>query len=154
MGIECERKFLVTGLGYRSGVPHRIRQAYLSLDPGRTVRVRLTEAGAFLTIKGPGLGVRPEFDYQIPADDAEQMLRALCIRPAIEKTRYTVPVGPFIFEVDEFAGDNAGLTVAEIELTAHDQEFTRPEWLGMEVTDDPRYSNASLVQRPYRSWRT
>jgi adenylate cyclase len=152
MGVEIERKFLVTGRGYRSGVSHRIRQGYLNLDPDRTVRVRLVHGKAFITIKGRGLGARQEFEYEIPASDADQMLNSVCVRPIIEKTRYTIVVGQSTFEVDEFDGDNAGLTIAEIELDDLDQQFGEPDWLGAEVTQDPRYANANLVRRPYRDW--
>ena len=152
MGVEIERKFLVTGRGYRSGVSHRIRQGYLNLDPDRTVRVRLVDGKAFITIKGRGLGARQEFEYEIPAADADQMLNSVCVRPIIEKTRYTIVVGQSTFEVDEFDGDNAGLTIAEIELDDLDQQFGEPDWLGAEVTQDPRYANANLVRRPYRDW--
>jgi adenylate cyclase len=152
MGVEIERKFLVTGSGYRSGVSHHIRQGYLSLDPDRTVRVRLAGGKAFITIKGRGLGVRQEFEYEIPAADVEQMLQSICIQPIIEKTRFTSVVGGSTFEVDEFDGDNAGLTIAEVELDDQQQQFTQPDWLGAEVTEDPRYTNSNLVRRPYRSW--
>lgn len=152
MGLEIERKFLVTGSGYRSGVSHRIRQGYLNLDLDRTVRVRLADGKGFITIKGRGLGARQEFEYEIPAADADEMLQSICIHPIIEKTRYTTVVGGSTFEVDEFDGDNAGLTVAEVELDDQRQPFTQPDWLGAEVTQDPRYTNANLVQRPYRSW--
>src|SRR5262249_54881121 len=126
MGIEIERKFLVTGRGYRSGVPHRIRQGYLSLDPDRAVTVRATDNKGFITVKGRGLGARPEFEYEIPADDADQMLRTICIQQIIEKTRYKTKVGGFVF-VDEFEGENAGLVVAEIELDSERQDFPRPD---------------------------
>jgi adenylate cyclase len=152
MGVEIERKFLVTGRGYRSGVSHRIRQGYLNLDPDRTVRVRLADGKAFITIKGRGLGTRQEFEYEIPASDADQMLNSICVQPIIEKTRYTIVVGQSTFEVDEFDGDNAGLTIAEVELDDQEQQFGEPDWLGAEVTQDPRYANANLVRRPYRSW--
>lgn len=152
MGVEIERKFLVIGGGYRSGVSRHIRQGYLSLDPDRTVRVRLADGKAFVTIKGRGLIERQEFEYEIPSADADQMLQSICIQPIIEKTRYTTVVSGSTFEVDEFDGDNAGLAVAEIELKDQQQQFTQPDWLGAEVTEDPRYTNANLVQRPYRSW--
>lgn len=152
MALEIERKFLVTGSGYRSGVSHHIRQGYLNLDLDRTVRVRLADGKGFITIKGRGLGARQEFEYEVPAAEADEMLRSICIQPIIEKTRYTTVVGGSTFEVDEFDGDNAGLTVAEVELDNQRQQFSQPDWLGAEVTQDPRYTNANLVRRPYRSW--
>jgi len=112
----------------------------------------VTDDKGFITVKGRGLGVRPEFKYEIPAADANQMLRTICIQPIIEKTRYKTEVGGFVFEVDEFDGENAGLVVAEIELDSEQQDFPRPDWLGADVTEDTRYTNASLIRRPYRSW--
>jgi len=98
MAVEIERKFLVTGQGYRSGVPHTIRQGYLSLDPDRTVRLRVADSQGFITVKGRGLASRQEFEYEIPVADAEQMMRSLCILPIIEKTRHKTEVGGFVFE--------------------------------------------------------
>lgn len=106
-----------------------------------------------LTIKGLSVGaVRAEYEYEIPLADADELLDGLCEKPIIEKTRSTIPYEGFTWEVDEFAGVNAGLIVAEIELTAEDQEFPRPDWIGAEVTDDPRYFNANLVSHPFSVW--
>lgn len=156
MGQEIERKFLVTGDGWRTGHCTTIRQGYLSIEPARTVRVRTKvseTATAYLTIKGESSGAaRAEYEYAIPVDDANELLDTLCRRPLIEKHRYTLDVAGMSWEVDEFFGDNRGLVVAEIELDDADQSFTKPEWLGEEVTEDPRYFNAALTQTPYKSW--
>jgi adenylate cyclase len=106
-----------------------------------------------LTIKGISVGARrDEYEYEIPRDDASRLLDTLCKRPLIEKVRHTLVVGDHSWEVDVFEGDNAGLVVAEVELTAEDEAFERPVWLGDEVTDDPRYFNSNLVGHPYKDW--
>ena len=154
MGLEIERKFIVRGEAWRAlgaGVP--MRQGYLSIDPERVVRVRVEGDQATLTIKGRSVGaVRGEWEYAIPKSDAEVMLTQLSLRPLIEKTRYRIPYQGMIWEVDEFVGDNVGLLVAEIELTAEDQVFAKPEWVGDEVTHDTRYFNANLLRHPYSAW--
>jgi adenylate cyclase len=154
VGKEIERKFKVDmGQWQPPGKGRRLRQGYLCLEPGRTVRVRIGPDGAWLTVKGPAKGlVRDEFEYAIPTTDAEAMLARLRVGSVVEKTRYEVPVGSHLFEVDIFHGDNAGLVVAEVELDAPDEPFPHPPWLGEEVTDDPRYLNARLAQHPYREW--
>ena len=153
MNLEIERKFLVEGDAWRrhsEGVP--FRQGYLNTHPERVVRVRTMGERAVLTVKGAAQGAaRPEFEYEIPLADAKELLR-LCEKPLIEKTRYRVESGGLVWEVDEFHGVNEGLVVAECELEAEDQAIARPDWVGEEVTDDPRYYNANLVARPYRDW--
>ncbi len=154
MGIEIERKFLVTGDGWRQQAASRTRfsQGYLSRDPARTVRVRIAGDAAFLTIKGATTGAtRAEFEYAVPLADAQQLL-ALCDGPVVEKVRHLCPFEGMTWEVDEFLGANAGLVVAEIELDAEGQAFARPAWLGTEVTGDARYVNANLAVRPFTSW--
>ena len=155
MGTEIERKFLVVGDDWRAlgkGKPYC--QGYLSSGEGATVRVRTAGNLGFLTIKGPTTGLRRnEYEYQIPYGDAQEMLATLCAGPLIEKTRYVVEFAGFIWEIDEFKGINEGLIVAEIELESPDQKFIRPHWIGREVSDDPRYRNASLVHNPYRAWK-
>jgi adenylate cyclase len=155
MGQEIERKFLVVGDGWRPGARgQRFRQGYLSSTRERTVRVRVHGDRAALTIKGPARGiVRPEFEYEIPVADAEILLDTLCERPLIEKTRWFVEFGGLSWEIDEFAGENAGLVMAEVELEREDQPFDLPPWAGAEVTHDARYQNASLVRHPYARWR-
>ncbi len=154
MAHEIERKFLVTGDAWRArGSAERFRQGYLATAGPATVRVRVAGRRGWLTVKGPTSGAtRSEFEYEIPLADAEALLETLCERPQIEKLRGRVPAGRHTWEVDEFLGENAGLVVAEIELGAEDEPFERPEWLGEEVTADPRYRNSSLARRPFRSW--
>lgn len=152
MGIEIERKFLVTGTAWRQGAGVRLSQGYLNRDKERTVRVRLAGEKAFLTIKGVSVGAcRAEFEYEIPAGDAEQLLK-LSDGPVIEKIRRVVQLEGDTWEVDEFLGDNAGLVVAEIELQSEGQAFARPDWLGPEVTHDARYFNSSLATKPFSGW--
>lgn len=154
MGEEIERKFLVASDSWREraeGEPYR--QGFLSTEPERTVRVRVAGSRASITIKGKSVGARrTEFEYEIPVADAQRMLETLCKRPLIEKVRYKVVVDDHTWEIDVFEGDNAGLVVAEIELGREDEPFERPDWVGEEVTDDPRYFNANLVARPFGTW--
>ena len=158
MGVEIERKFLLSEkaghdawrLGVE-GVPYA--QGYLSRGTGRTVRVRIAGAKAFLTIKGPVTGIsRTEFEYEIPVADARQLL-PLCDGPVIEKIRHKIPHGRHIWEVDEFLGENAGLIVAEVELADEGDSVEMPAWIDREVTGDPRYYNSNLIVHPYRLWR-
>lgn len=154
--IEIERKFLVNAPGYRKGATSRLRmvQGFLSADPDRTVRVRCIGDHGFLTIKGRTFDQgtsRPEWEYEIPLREAEELL-SLCIPSPVEKVRYQVPCDGHTFEVDEFLGANQGLVLAEVELTDRAEEFTRPAWLGKEVTGDPRYYNSQLSQNPYSLW--
>jgi CYTH domain-containing protein len=151
---EIERKFLVVGTAWKvSARGVRFRQGYLSRIEERTVRVRTEETRAVLTVKGLTTGVaRLEFEYEIPLHDANRMLDELCERPLIEKSRYRVEAGGLIWEIDEFHGENDGLVLAEVELTSAEQAFARPEWVGREVSGDPRYFNSNLAARPYRIW--
>jgi adenylate cyclase len=152
MAVEIERKFLVTGDAWRQATGVRFSQGYLNRDKARTVRVRLAADKAFLTIKGVTHGAsRAEFEYQIPLADGAQLL-ALCEGPLIEKVRRVVPHDGHTWEVDEFLGENSGLVVAEIELRSEDQAFSRPPWLGEEVTHDARYFNSSLATHPFSRW--
>ncbi len=154
MATEIERKFLVTDDRWKADASgRRYRQGYLATDSERVVRVRSVDAEAFLTIKGKVHGYsRLEFEYAIPVDDARTMLERLCHQPIIDKTRYRVPAGAHVWEVDEFHGENAGLVIAEIELEREGEPFERPPWLGAEVSMDPRYFNANLVAHPYQRW--
>lgn len=153
MNKEIERKFLVEDQGnesWRQAEYSEIRQGYLSIDKERTVRVRTAGDAAYLTIKGiTERATRAEYEYPIPVAHAGEMLDGLCLRPVIEKRRYRVEYGGLVWEVDEFFGDNAGLIVAEVELESEQQVFDKPPWAGEEVTDDPRYYNANLVNNPY-----
>lgn len=152
MATEIERKFLVNGDDWRQVQGTQYRQGYLNRDKERTVRVRIADDRAFITIKGLSKGAtRAEFEYSIPVSDAEQLL-LLCDGPLIEKTRHTVRYAGMTWEVDEFHGANAGLIVAEIELNSEQQPFEKPSWVGREVTDDKRYFNSNLALQPYTSW--
>jgi CYTH domain-containing protein len=154
MGTEIERKFLVKQGAWRDASATRYRQGYLSTVKERTVRVRTISDKAYLTIKGITVGAsRTEFEYEIPIVDAEEMLDNLCEKPLIEKNRYMVEVGALTWEVDEFFGENEGLIIAEIELQSEDQPFDKPDWVTEEVTADPRYYNANLINHPYNRWK-
>ncbi len=158
MAQETERKFLVTGDFKAHATGHtRITQGYLCSVPERTVRVRLRGGKGYITIKGIGNAsgaTRFEWEKEITAAEAQALLQ-LAEPGVIDKTRYLVRAadGVHTWEVDEFHGDNAGLTVAEIELASEDEEFDMPAWLGAEVTGDPRYYNAALSRTPYRRWK-
>jgi CYTH domain-containing protein len=155
MGRECERKYLVRRDLWHSDPARgvRYRQGYLSSDPARVVRVRTAHTQGFLTVKGLTAGIeRPEFEYAIPLVDAEFMLDHLCVRPLVEKVRYRIDYRGRTWEVDEFAGANAGLVVAEVELEAPDARVERPPWVDREVSDDPRYFNSNLAAHPFREW--
>ena len=154
MAKEIERKFLVKGDSWRSqGHGRRYRQGYLSTVKERTVRVRTAGDRGFITVKGINVGpTRAEYEYEIPLADANEMLDHLCERPLIEKTRYRILSGDVVWEVDEFDGVNRGLITAEVELKSEDQTVSLPDWIGQEVSDDPRYYNANLVARPFSAW--
>ncbi|MBS0589858.1 MAG: CYTH domain-containing protein [Proteobacteria bacterium] len=162
MGIEIERKYLVANATWRAQATRsqRMVQGYLidaDLVRSQTgtrcsLRVRIAGDEAFLNIKSATLGVeRLEYEYPIPVDDAEHMLHDFC-NGAIEKVRHYVPHAGLIFEVDEFFGSNAGLIVAEVELRSVDQAIVKPDWLGLEVTQHPRYYNLNLLPHPYSQW--
>jgi adenylate cyclase len=154
MGTEIERKFLVRSEAWKTGaVGQVLRQGFLSTDPDRTVRVRVVGDRGYLTVKGRTEGlVRAEFEYPIPGDEAGALLDRLCLRPLIEKTRYRIQHGGRLWEVDEFAGENRGLVLAEVELDDPAAEVNLPPWAGKDVSDDPRYYNANLVLHPFSTW--
>ena len=157
--IEIERKFLVSEEGLAEAVAEadsseRIIQGYLASSPAATVRLRVYGDRGFITIKGktgPSGMSRLEWEKEIPLDEA-RVLMTLCGPTLIDKTRHRVPFAGHLFEVDEFHGDNAGLIVAEIELSSEDETFERPAWLGKEVTGDVRYYNSSLLRHPFAAW--
>lgn len=154
--VEIERKFLVLSGSYKkeAATQKRIVQGYLNSNPERTVRVRIKGDQGFLTIKGKSNDagtIRMEWEKEIPLSDAEQLL-TLCEKGAIDKIRYEIKSGIHTFEVDEFFGDNEGLTVAEIELSDENEAFEKPSWLGKEVTGDQRYYNSQLSNNPFKSW--
>lgn len=154
MAIEIERKFLV----HRDKLPPlehgtRICQAYIPTLNRVTVRIRLAGEQAFITLKGPSVGVsRTEFEYEIPPADARQMIEQLCSGGAIDKVRHEIPYAGMLWELDIFSGENCGLIVAEIELADEAQKFALPEWVDCEVSADPRYSNSALVLNPFSRW--
>lgn len=154
MAKEIERKFLVKNESFKlfsSGVI--FRQGYLNRDKARTVRVRVAGEQAFITIKGLTNGMeRMEFEYPISLTDANEMLETLCVKPLIEKLRYKLMSDGHLWEVDEFIGDNEGLTVAEIELKSTDEHVVIPDWVGSEVTGDLMYFNSNLVINPFKNW--
>lgn len=151
MFLEIERKYLVSGF-VSDGLRHKkMTQAYLAKD-GCTVRVRIADDKAFLTIKGKTEGIsRAEFEYEIPVEDARAMMN-LAIYPPIIKTRYYAEVDGKTWEVDVFEGENEGLVMAEIELRSENEEFSLPEWATEEVTGDKRYYNSYLAENPYKGW--
>ena len=154
MPVEIERKFTIANDSWRSMVnaSRRVKQGYFA-SQGPTMRLRVQSNEAFLTIKGPTTGLsRDEYEYAIPVQDAEEMLQAFCIQPYIDKTRHLVAHDGLTFEVDEFHGANAGLIVAEVELQSENQTFSRPDWLGEDVSMDTRYRNLALVFHPFSHW--
>ncbi|CCQ74353.1 CYTH domain-containing protein [Magnetospira sp. QH-2] len=154
MAKEIERKFLITGDAWRALTKGtHYRQGYLSTVKERTVRVRTIDDKGFMTVKGITIGAtRVEYEYEIPATDANEMLDNLCEQPIIDKVRYKVALDGFVWEIDEFGGVNEGLIVAEIELQSEDQAFAKPDWVGDEVSGDPRYFNSNLIANPYTTW--
>lgn len=154
MAKEIEHKFLVKGDAWRQlAKGTHYRQGYLNSTKERTVRIRTIDDKAFMTVKGPTVGLtRMEFEYEIPHADCVTMLENLAEKPIIEKARYKIPQGDLTWEIDEFFGVNEGLIVAEIEVPDENTVFEKPEWVGEEVSDDPRYFNSSLVKHPFTTW--
>ncbi len=154
MPLEIERKFLVTGDGWRRPeAAVRFEQGYLSRHPERSVRVRIEGTQGRLNIKsGRSALTRLEYEYDLPLDEAQELLEQVCEQPRLIKERTRVEVSGKVWEVDEFFGANAGLIVAEIELSDEAEPFERPEWLGEEVSHDPRYLNIHLIDHPYSTW--
>lgn len=153
MAKEIERKFLVTDDTWRQLAEGSLyRQGYIA-SQGATVRVRIAGNQGYLTIKGPTVNYsRAEFEYPIPLADAQEMLDTLCVRPLIEKTRYKINLNGLVWEVDEFAGANQGLILAEVELSDESQQIELPNWIGEEVSGDPKYYNSYLVKHPFSEW--
>lgn len=153
---EIERKFLVKNDRFKAlaTAKKEIAQGYLNTNPERTVRVRISNDKAFLTIKGKGNEsgmTRFEWEKEIPFEEGKALL-LLCEKGVIEKTRFEIPVGNHLFEVDVFYGENESLIVAEIELSDESEAFEKPDWIGMEVTNDRRYYNAYLSKNPFKNW--
>lgn len=154
---EIERKFLVLNEAFKLAATNKknIAQGYLNTNPNRTVRVRIANDKAFLTIKGKGNDTgmtRFEWEKEIPVKEAQSLL-LLCEKGVIAKTRFEIPVGNHVFEVDEFYGENQGLIIAEIELSDENEPFEKPSWLGKEVTNDQRFYNAYLSKNPFSEWK-
>ena len=156
MAIEIERKFLLKNDSWRQSSPAGTRfcQGYLTETGPGSVRVRIEGDKANINIKGATLGMRRlEFEYEIPLDEAEEMLQKLCLKPLIEKTRYHLKTHNRLWEIDVFEGENEGLCVAEVELEDEDEVIDYPDWVGKEVTSDTRYYNVCLVTHPFKDWR-
>lgn len=155
MAVEIERKFLVKNNQFKKDASSTIYyQGYLCSGSGPTVRVRIAGEDAYITIKGKHSGIsRLEYEYPIPVSEAQALLEEICHQPIIHKRRYRKEHKGFTWEIDEFYGDNEGLTLAEIELPSEDQSFEKPPWIGREVSHDGRYYNASLRSYPYKEWR-
>jgi len=155
MATEIERKFLLRNADWRAAVERSVlmRQGYLSSDARSSVRLRIAADQAFLNIKSGTLGIqRSEYEYPIPRADAEEILDRLCEKPLLEKTRHYLHFGGHLWEIDEFAGDNTGLIVAEVELSHPDEAVALPDWLGVEVSHEIRYYNSQLARHPYSTW--
>lgn len=155
MPKEIERKFLVLD-GWQKDCfeAKHCLQGFIYISKEKTIRVRVLQDKGYLTVKGATEGMtRLEYDYEIPLEDAKEMLTTLCIKPLIEKQRYYCKHKGHLWEVDVFMGANEGLVLAEIELKDPEEVFDKPSWVGQEVTDDPRYYNASLVSLPYNKWQ-
>jgi len=165
MGKEIERKFLVRSNVYQALAEGTYyHQGYIPTLNGMTVRVRIAGTKGFVTFKDRAVGFsRHEFEYEVPVDEAKQMLQLMCSQPQIEKYRYVIPAAPgrlpdgtpvegLHWEVDRFLGDNEGLVIAEIEVPSEDTQFDLPSWVGEEVTGDKRYYNSHLCRNPYKTW--
>lgn len=159
MAQEIERKFLVKSDVFKNlATPTHYHQGYVPTVNGMTVRIRIAGEKAFITMKDHAVGfTRHEFEYDIPKEDAAQMLELMCAKPQIEKYRYVIPANgqglDLHWEVDEFLGDNEGLVIAEIEVPTEETTFDIPEWIGEEVTGDKRYYNSHLCKNPYKNWK-
>ena len=153
MAIEIERKFLVKKNSWtRPNEGTLYIQGYLSSSPETTVRIRIAGKIGFITIKGKTTGFsREEFEYEIPVEDPEILLKK-CKNAPIKKIRYKVLLNGTLWEIDEFLEENSGLLMAEVELPDEKASFFRPEWLGKEVTDDKRYHNSHIAQHPFKTW--
>jgi adenylate cyclase len=155
MAIEIERKYLLKNDAWRAQADQGAEyvQGYLVGSPSASVRVRIQGEQAYINIKSATLGIRrTEYEYAIPLKDARHMLDKLCEKPLIKKKRYHVNHSGNVWEVDEFSGENTGLVVAEIELPDEETQPVLPDWIGEEVSGDPRYYNVSLVKHPYCKW--
>ncbi len=155
MGKEIERKFLLHLEEWKKLIKpagKHLRQGYISNNPEKTIRIRIAENQAWLTIKGITIGAsRLEYEYEIPLNEAAELLDNFC-ESELEKTRYEIDYKGKTWEIDVFSGDNDGLIVAEIELLSEEETFERPIWIEAEVTADKRYYNANLTIHPFKDW--
>ncbi len=154
--LEIERKFLVSSEAFKKEAFRvtRILQGFLNTNPDRTVRIRIRGDQGLITVKGKSNAagtIRKEWEMEIPYTDAE-MLIELCEEGVIDKMRYEIKSGDHIIEVDEFFGENAGLVIAEVELSEENEEFIKPTWLGKEVTGEIKYYNSQLSKNPFKNW--
>jgi adenylate cyclase len=155
MALEIERKYLVINDNWKDSVVSQtvIKQGYLATTSKASVRVRVEGEEANINIKGSRVGIsRPEYEYPIPLEEAEELLEHLVIDAVIDKIRYKVKCGAHIWDLDLFQGANQGLVIAEVELSHEDETFEIPVWVGEEVSREQRYYNANLVKRPYCDW--
>ncbi len=155
MPLEIEHKFLLKNDRWRNEIDHSVyyKQGYLSSTEKNSIRVRISDSKAWLNIKSATIGNhRLEYEYEIPLQEADEILNQLCHKPLIEKTRHFVKHADHLWEIDEFAGDNKGLIVAEVELGELDEQFAKPDWAGEDVTEDIRYYNNQLSKNPYKNW--
>jgi adenylate cyclase len=155
MAIEIEHKFLLKNDSWRQQVESAVifKQGYLSSQPTSSIRVRISNTQAWLNIKSATIGTqRHEYEYEIPFEDANEIIDLLCTKPIIEKTRHYINNNGHIWEIDEFHGVNEGLIVAELELSELNEWFEKPEWVGEEVTEHVRYYNNNLAKHPYSQW--
>ena len=154
MGIEIERKYLITSDKWREGAQSSYyRQGYIFAEKKGVVRVRTIDQKGFITIKSAPVGLmRQEYEYEIPLADANVMLENMCENHIVEKLRYKIEYGDHVWEIDEFKGPNQGLLLAEIELSDENETFKRPPWIGDEVSLDPKYHNSNLSKRPFEKW--
>lgn len=157
MKQEIERKFLLTDNSWKTegivGVDYK--QAYLASNMDRTVRIRVAGSQGYITIKGPTIEnsiAHAEYEYEIPKSDAEYLFNNLCEPGKVEKTRYKLPYGNHIWEIDVFYGDNEGLIMAEVEMESEHEDVLLPPWVGTEVTGNSQYANAMLAKNPYKNW--
>jgi len=155
MGVEIERKFLVDHEKWAQVIKPagtHYRQGYILSNEQQTVRVRISDKKGFLNLKSKETDLsRKEYEYEIPLPDGIEILEYFT-KNGTEKVRYRIPFTGKTWEVDEFIGDNAGLIVAELELNSEAEEFEKPDWITIEVTDDGRYTNSSLAKHPFKNW--
>lgn len=156
MPVEIEKKFLLKSDEWRNlGSPVLYQQGYLLINKSKTIRIRKVGTIGYLTIKSTIKGIsRLEFEYKIPIKDANILLQELCQKPTLRKYRTKITIADLVWEVDEFLDENKGLIIAEVELKSEDQNFHIPDWVGKEVTFDPKYFNSNLVRNPFTSWKT